>query len=125
MFLFVAGAIALGQQSPRRGQLLPATAGFGLACATTVRMVDGVTSNTAVDGANAAMTRAAGFAEDYVFVLGIADLADGGIAIFVDTPNFARRKANLGIAFVARHQRCSATSSSDHLAAAARRQFDV
>src|SRR5271169_6846235 len=83
VFLLVPGAIALGQQAPGRGQLLPTAAGLGFACATAVRVVHGVAGHTAVNGPNADMAGTASFAQHDVFVLGIADLADGGVAIFV------------------------------------------
>src|SRR5690242_5489484 len=44
--LLVTGAITLRNQTPRRGQLLPATARLGLAGATAVRMVHRVPRNT-------------------------------------------------------------------------------
>jgi hypothetical protein len=125
MFLLVSRAVALGEQTPRGGQLLPAAAGFGFACATTVGMVDRITRDTAVDRANAAMTGPACFAENDVFMLGVADLTDGGVAIFVNAPNFARGKANLGVAFVARHEGGSATGGADHLSTATGSQLDV
>ena len=88
-------------------------------------MVDGITGNTTINRPNAAMTGATRFAEDYVFVLGVADLTDRRVAIFIDAPNFARRKADLRVTFIARHQSSSATGCSDHLPAATGSQFDV
>jgi hypothetical protein len=84
-------------------------------------MVHRVAGDTAINGADAAMAGATSFPKDYVFMLGVANLADGGVAIFVNAPNFTRRQADLSVAFVAGHERCSAASGTDHLAAASRR----
>src|SRR5262249_31640432 len=125
MLLFVPCAIALRKQTPRGSQLLPTAAGFRFTCTTAVRMVDRIARDTTVNRANATMTRTSRFAEDDIFVLRVADLTDGRVAIFVDATDFARRKADLRVAFVARHQSGSASSGPDHLSTTAGRQFNV
>src|SRR5256885_10759210 len=120
MFLSVTCAVALGEQTPGRGKLLPTAAGLGFARAAAVRMVHRITGNTTVNRPDAAMAGAPGFAEDHVFVLGIANLANSGVAIFVDAADFHGGKANLRIAFVTGHQSRSATGSKDHLIAETR-----
>src|ERR1051326_17302 len=121
MFLFVAGAVAFREQTPRRSKLLPTATGLGFACATTVRMVHRIARNATVNGADAPMAGAACLAENHILVLGITNLTDSGVAVLVNPANFARRKADLSIAFVARHERGSAAGGSDHLAPASRR----
>ena len=51
------------------------------------------------------MTAAPGLAQDNVFMLGVTDLANGGVAILIHLADFARGQAQLRIAFIARHQR--------------------
>src|SRR5580765_8261541 len=125
MFLFVACAIALGEQAPRRGQLLPTASGFRFTCAATVRVVDRIAGNTTVNRTDTAMTRATRFAQNHVFMLGITDLTDGRVAIFINATDFAGRKADLRVALVTRHQSGSTAGSADHLSAATRGQFDI
>src|SRR5262249_22624234 len=56
---------------------------------------------------------------------GIAYLPDCGIAILVDPSNLARRQANLGVAFVARHERGGPARGAHHLGASARNHLDI
>src|SRR5436190_6977495 len=88
-------------------------------------MVHGVARNAAVDRANATMARAARFSEDHVFVLGVADLADGGVTVFWNAANFTRGQTNLRIARVARHQRRRGTGTANDLATLAGVQLDI
>src|SRR5206468_2070368 len=119
ILLLFARAITLRQQTPWRRKLLLATAGLGFACAAAVRMVYRIARYTTVNWANAAMPRPARFAENDVFVLGIADLADGRVAILVYAADFAGRKSNLSVTFITRHQSRRATGGADHLRAVA------
>src|ERR1700722_20410123 len=105
MFLPVPGAVTLGQQTPRRGQLLPAAAALGFALAAAVWMIHRVLRDTAVDRADATMPGTAGLAENHVLMLGVAHLADGCIAGLVKLADFTGRQADLRITFVAGHQR--------------------
>src|SRR5256885_8626166 len=88
-------------------------------------MINGISRNAAVDGANAAMPGTPGFAEDYILVFGVADLADGGVAILVEAANFAGGQANHGVAFVAGHQRGRATGAADHLRALSGNDLEI
>src|SRR5262249_33156746 len=65
------------------------------------------------------------FAEDHIFVLGVTNLTDRRETVLIHTANFAGRQTQLRIAFVARHQRRTTTSGTDHLTATARSHFDV
>src|SRR5665213_392365 len=87
-FALVARSVSLGQQAPRRCQLLPASAGFGFARAAAIRMVNGIPRNAAVDRANATMTRTPRLAEYNIFMLQISNLADGGVTHLLDATNF-------------------------------------
>src|SRR5437867_13371176 len=57
MFASVPGPITLGQQAPRRSELLPAPAAFGLARAATVGMVNRIARDAPVDQPNAPVAR--------------------------------------------------------------------
>src|ERR1700712_448767 len=66
------------------------TATGGLALATTVRVVDGVHPDTTDGRALALPAHAAGLAPVDVGLLGVADLAHGGAAAYVDVAHLAR-----------------------------------
>src|SRR5690349_11034905 len=85
--LLVASLVALGKETPRRGQLLPATTGFRFAGAATIRVVDRISGNTTVNRANAPMTRTPRLAQDDVLVLDVAHLANRRITNLVDLAN--------------------------------------
>jgi len=97
VFLPMPGPTALGNFAPGGRELLPAAAGLRLAGATAVRMIDRVPGDAAVNRANAAVTRAAGFSEDDLLVLDVPDLADGRIAAFDDLADFAGGQPNLRV----------------------------
>src|SRR5258706_15588127 len=88
-------------------------------------MVNRVARYATVDWPDAAMPRTTGFAQYYVFVLGIADLADGGVTILIDAPDFARWQADLRVTFVPGHQRRCPASGAHHLGATARNQLNI
>src|SRR5208282_6610413 len=88
VFVFRPRLAALGHLAPRRRQLLPATAGFRLAGATTVRMIDRIARHATADAANAPMPRPASLAQNHIFVLRVANLADGRIALLVEFADF-------------------------------------
>jgi len=125
VFLLVTGAIALSEQAPRGGQLLPTAARLRFAGATTVRVVDRVACYTAADRPNAEMAGTARFTQNDVFVLSVSDLADGRVAIHVNSANFARREADLGIAFIPGHQGGGSAGRANHLGAAPREELDI
>src|SRR3990172_690748 len=98
----VARPVTFRQQPPRRGELLPAAAGLGLARATAVRMVHRVARHTAGDRALAPMPAAARFAQDDLDVLRMAHLADGRVTVFVDAADFTGGQTNLRVTDVPR-----------------------
>src|SRR5437762_1675936 len=59
-FSFVPRPVALGEQAPGRGELLPATAALGFAGAAAVRVVHRVARHAAVDRPDPSMAGAAG-----------------------------------------------------------------
>src|SRR5436305_15279820 len=97
MFAANARFVAVGNHAPRRHRM---TATGSFACPTTHGMVDGVFCDRAAQWPDAAMASPPGFAEDHIFVLGIPNLTDGGVAVFVDPANFARRQPNLRVPFI-------------------------
>jgi hypothetical protein len=81
-------------------------------------MVNRVTGHAAGDATDTTMAGTASLAENDVFVFRVADLADGGVALFVDAANFAGGQTNLRKAFIARHQGRRTARRTDHLTAA-------
>src|ERR1043166_6940379 len=88
-------------------------------------MIDRVTRNAAVNWPNTNMARTTGFSQYHVFVLGISDLADGCIAVFVDFSDLARRQPDLSIPLVARHEGGGAAGGADHLGTSAGDQLNI
>src|SRR5438445_2638832 len=88
-------------------------------------MVHWISGDTAINASDAPVTGTTGFAQDDIFVLGVADLADGGVTILVEPADFAGGQANRGVTFVAGHERRRAARGADHLSAAAGNDFDI
>jgi hypothetical protein len=94
------GFATFGNEPPRRTELKPSATALGFALSTTIRMVDRVSGDTAINWANATMARTPGFAKNHVLVLDVSHLTEGGVAIFMDPSDLTGWKANLGIALV-------------------------
>src|SRR5258706_6400283 len=122
MFAFNAGLVAFGDHAPGRDGM--AAAG-SLACAATHRMIHRILGHGAAEGANATMPTPSRFAQYDIFMLGIADLANGRVAILVDSADFTRGQANLRITLIARHKSGRASGGANHVSAAARHHLDV
>src|SRR4051794_17552950 len=88
-------------------------------------MVDGVTCHTTSDRTDTPMTRAPGFAENHIFMLGIADLPDRRIAAFIDPADFTGGQTNLSKPFITGHQSRRTTSTAHHLTTATGCKFDI
>src|SRR6266480_82550 len=110
MFPFSARLVTFGDYSPWSHRM---TATGSFAGATTHRMIDRVFSDRTAQWPNSSMPAASGFAQDNVLVLGISDLANRGVTVFVDPANFARRQTDLSVALIARHKRCRAACSAN------------
>src|ERR1700712_2654088 len=76
--LVIASLVATCRLAPPRHRL---TSARGLTFHTTVRGVDRVHRNAAVGRANALPAIASGFADRDIFVVGVANLADGRHAL--------------------------------------------
>src|SRR5665213_1764310 len=124
MFAFVACPVALGQQSPRRGQLLPAAA-LGFAGAAAVGMIDGIARHAAADGTNTAMPRAPGFAQNNFLMLDVSDLANGRVTSLMHPADFTRRQPNRRITLAPRHESRRSAGRSHHLRAATGSDLNV
>src|SRR6185295_9986368 len=111
----MAGSIPLCQKSPRGSQLLPAAAALRLALAAPVRVIHGISHHAPAHRALAAMPRPARLAEDHVLVLRVSDLPDRGITVLMHAADFTRRKSNLRVALVPRHERGRGARSANHL----------
>src|SRR5678815_5985881 len=84
ILLLVAGPVTLGQQSPGRGKLLPASTRLRLAGAAAVGMIHRIAGNAAVNRTNAPVTGASGLAQDDILMLHVAHLANRGVADLID-----------------------------------------
>jgi hypothetical protein len=88
--VFPTGFEAFGQLTPRRHRVVTTAATFALTLTATHRVIDWVhyhTTNVRTDTQPAATTR---FAGRNIHVVGIANLANGRKAIFVDAAHFTR-----------------------------------
>src|SRR5258706_1841918 len=88
-------------------------------------MVNRVARYATVDWPDAAMPRTTGFAQYYVFVLGIAVLDECGVTTSIDAPDFAGWQADLRVTSVPGHQRRCPASGAHHLGATARNQLNI
>src|SRR5690606_1697917 len=116
----VAGA-ALGL-APRRDRV---TTTRGLALATAVRVVDGVHGDTTGLGADALPAVAARLAHLDEFVLGVADLPDGGTAVDGHAAHLGARQAQGGEVALLGHELDARAGAAGHAAALAGLELDV
>jgi hypothetical protein len=98
---------------------------LGLSAAAAVRVVDGVHRGAADGGTDAHVARAAGVAQDDVFVIGVPHPADGGAAADGDLPDFAGRHSQSGVGSFLGHQLGSRSGGTNHLGSAAGPHFNV
>src|SRR5438477_5727107 len=88
-------------------------------------MVDRILRHGPAERADATVPRTPCLAKDDVLVIGVANLADGGVTVFVDQADFTGRQTDLRVSFVARHERGRPPGSADHLGASAWSKLDV
>src|SRR4029453_16650110 len=113
--------VALGRLAPRRHRVVT----LALALATTHRVVHRVHDGAAHGRAEAAPAHAPGLADRDVLVVEVADLADGGHAVYGDQPDLARGQSQRGaVAFLGEQLRLGSGAAAE-LGAAARVQLDV
>src|ERR1017187_5907756 len=120
--LVVARLVSARRLSPWSDRVAPAG---GLAFAAAVGVVDRVHRHAAVGGIDALPAVAAGFADADVFVVGIANLADGGHALHQHLARLARGQLQQRIVAFLRHQVDLCAGRTRHLRAFARTQLDV
>ena len=84
------------------------------------RMVHGVHGNAAHVGSFTAPARAPGFSERNIFVIDIADLADGGLALNRDHAHLARGHAKRGVLAFTGYELSARAGGTGQLAALAR-----
>src|SRR5206468_7844360 len=109
--------VTLGRLAPGRDRVRVALA--GLAFAAAVRVVDGVHGEAAGGGPPALPAVAAGLADADDLVLGVAELADGGLALEQDLADLRRGHADLGVLAFLGHQLAEGAGGADHLRAVA------
>src|SRR5439155_26042449 len=97
----------------------------GLALAAAERLVDGIHRHAANVRALALPAAAASLADRHVFVVDVADLADGGEAFHADLADFARRHLDRGVVAFFRHELDGRTGAPRNLTAASRLQLHV
>src|SRR5271155_3729582 len=118
--LFLARLVSLGGLAPRRLGMVS----FRLALATAVRMVNRVHRNSTHMTALAEPSRAPGLADRNIFMVEIADLADGGAAIRLHHPLLARRQLEQRHLALFGHQLSLHTGAARELGAGARLHLD-
>src|ERR1700741_513508 len=77
-----------GKLSPRADRMMPNTTAFALALTTTHRVIDGVHHHTANVRSPSEPTGSSSLAARDVHMIGVSDLPDGRVSVFVDLPNF-------------------------------------
>ena len=92
-----AGLETLGELAPRGHRMVASATALALALTATHRVVDRVHDHAADMRANAEPTAATRLASRDIHVVGISNLADCGVAIFVDAADFSRGKLDEGI----------------------------
>src|SRR5271163_1614877 len=98
--------------------MLASAAALALALAATHGVIDRVHDHAAHVRAAAHPAGASGFAEGDIFVLDVADLADGGVALRENLADFIGGQAYLGVTGVDRHDRRAAARRAADLRAA-------
>src|ERR1035437_5480450 len=118
--LLLARLVSLGGPAPRRLGMVS----LRLALATAVRMVNRVDRDSTHMTALAQPSRASGLADRNIFVVEIADLADGGAAIGLHHPLLARGQLEQRHLALFRHQLSLHTRAARELGAGARLHLD-
>src|ERR1035438_6883305 len=111
------GLVAAGRLAPGRHGV---TATGGPALATTMRVVDGVHDHAADGRADAHPAGAAGLADLDVFMLEVADGADGRVALQMDLADLTGGHAELGVVVFLGHELGEGAGGAGDLAALAR-----
>jgi len=117
--------IPLGEQTPRRGQVLTPTATLGLTLTATIGVIDRVANHASRHRSNSQMPSPTSLAQYDILPLSISHLPDRGEALFVNPSNFPRGQSNLGVAAISRHQRRMRTCRTNHLSTAPREKLDI
>src|SRR5476651_997403 len=105
--------------------MLASAAALALALAATHGVIDRIHDHAAHMRTTAHPAGAAGFAEGNIFVLDIADLADGGVALGENLADFTGGQTHLGVTGVDRHDRRAAAGGAADLRAASGNDFDI
>src|SRR5580693_1085905 len=101
------------------------TSARGFAFATTVRVIDRVHRNTAVGRANALPAVASGFADGNIFVVRVADLADGCHALDQHLAGLAGRQLEQRVVAFLGDQVDLRAGGASHLRTLSGTQLDV
>ena len=120
-----AGLEALGELPPRGHRMVTTATALALALTSTHRVIDRVHDHTADMRSNAEPTAATRLAGRDIHVVGVADLADRGVAIFIDAADFAGGEFQKRISALAVGKGGKRTRAADHLAAAAWNEFHI
>ena len=104
---------------------MAAATALGLALAATHRVIDRVHDHAAHRRPDTAPTAAPGFAGRFVHVLGIADLADCCVAVFVNLADFTGRQFHQRVTSFAVVDDDQLASTAGDLTAATGDQFHV
>jgi len=120
-----AGLEALGELTPRGHRMVTTATALALALTSTHRVIDWVHDHAADMGANPEPTAATCLAGRDIHVVGVTDLADRGVAIFIDAADFAGGEFQKRISALAVGKGGKRTRAADHLAAATWNEFHI
>ena len=122
-FLVLPGTSTKSTLAPRSNRTL--TTNRGVTFTTAMRMVVRVHRNTAVSRTDTKPTGTAGFTKGQVFVIQVADFADGCTAVDVDLTELTRGETEQGIAAFLSHELDTSASRTAKLTTFADFHFDV
>ena len=119
------GLEALGELTPRGHRMVTTATALALALTSTHRVIDRVHDHAADMGANPEPTAATCLAGRDIHVVGITDLADRGVAIFIDAADFAGGEFQKTVSALTVGEGGDRSGAADDLAAATGGEFDV
>src|SRR5687768_3380449 len=105
--------------------MMAATTALGFALATTHWVIDWVHDHATNGWANSAPTAAASLARRFVHVLHVTDLANRGVAGFVNLPEFSGRHFDESVTSLAVIQDDQLASAAGDLTATSGNQFHI
>ena len=116
--MFASSLISLGQLSPRTHRVMTPASTFALPLSTAHGMVDWIHDHAPDVGASSQPASSAGLSTGDIHMVGITDLTYGGVALLVDSADFAGGEFDQGISAFAVGESRLGTCAADHLGSA-------